>query len=73
MPQSPCPSLLDWPTIEIPKKFTVSMFRVTVITISLMVESVTEDIDPARFKRAGTLRFDRFLGRCRKFWRETEV
>ena len=67
MPQSPCPSLLDWPTIEIPKKLTVSMFRVTVITISLMVESVTEDIDPARFKRAGTFRFDRFFGLCRKF------
>ena len=72
MPQSPCPSLLDWPTIEIPRKFTVSILSVTVITISLMVESVTEDMEPARFKRAGTFRFDLFFGRWRN-WRETEV
>ena len=43
MPQSPSPYLLLCLTIEMPKKLTVSMFRVTVMMFKDMVESRKEE------------------------------
>ena len=40
IPQSPSPNLLLCPTIDMPRKFTVSMFRVTLIMFKDIVESV---------------------------------
>ena len=41
----PSPPLLLWPTIDIPRKFTVSIFNVTVIIFKDMLESVIEEND----------------------------
>ena len=46
MPLSPRDE--DWPTMEIPKKLTVSMLRVTVITSSAIEVSVMEEREEAR-------------------------
>ena len=40
IPQSPSPNLLLCPTIDMPRKLTVSMFKVTLIMFKDMVESV---------------------------------
>ena len=59
-----------------PKKFTVSIFKVTLIMFNDIVESVILDIDPALAKWAlGTFRLDRFFCLCLIFiiFRETEV
>ena len=39
---------LDWPTMEMPRKLTVSMLRVTVMMLRLRVESITLEIELAR-------------------------
>jgi hypothetical protein len=39
----PSPPLLLWPTMLIPKKFTASMFKETVMMFKDMVESVIEE------------------------------
>lgn len=44
----PSPPLLLCPTIEIPKKFTVSMFNVTVMMFSDIVESVILEYELVR-------------------------
>ena len=51
--------------MEMPRKLTVSMLRVTVMQLRDMVESVTEEKEPARARCAGTLprRLERFLAR----------
>lgn len=46
MPLSPRDE--DWPTIEMPRKLTVSMFSVTVITSSAIEVSVMEEREDAR-------------------------
>jgi hypothetical protein len=39
----PSPPLLLWPTMLMPKKFTASMFKETVMMFKDMVESVIEE------------------------------
>ena len=51
--------------MEMPRKLTVSMLSVTVMQLRDMVESVTEEKEPALARCAGTLprRLERFLAR----------
>jgi len=44
----PSPPLLLCPTIDIPKKLTESIFKVTVIIFNDMLESVTEENEDVR-------------------------
>lgn len=58
--------------MEIPKKLTVSMLRVTVIILSDMVESVILENDEARDERGGRRGRRRLRLRLRP-WRDTLV
>ena len=60
--------------MEMPRKLTVSMLRVTVMQLRDMVESVTEEKEPARARWAGTLprRLERFLARFFNICKEGE-
>ena len=61
----PSPPLLDCPTMEMPKKLTVSMLRVTVMMFKDMVESVMEEMEEVR-DMAGCRRWRRcFFRLCR--------
>ena len=44
---------MDCPTMEMPRKFTVSMLRVTVMMLSERVESVTLEMELVRDRWAG--------------------
>jgi hypothetical protein len=58
--------------MEIPKKLTVSMLRVTVIMLSDIVESVILENDEARDERGGRRGRRRLRLRLRP-WRDTLV
>ena len=58
--------------MEMPRKLTVSMLRVTVMIFSDMVESVMEEKDDARDESGGR-RGRRRRGRRFRPWRDTLV
>ena len=68
----PSPPWWLWPTIEIPRKLTVSILSVTVIMLSDMVESVMLENEDVLDDKGGN-RGRRRLGLRLRPWRETLV
>jgi len=60
----PSPPLLLCPTIDIPKKLTESMFKVTVIIFNDMLESVTDENEDVRHIPPGPAGLWCLLRRC---------